>query len=270
MADRDRLDTTISSRQREILELLEAGGPQQIGDLADRFGLTTQTIRRDINALCELGRARRRHGGVDLPVVTRNLSINARALLNGGAKRRIATRLAREIPAGSTVFLGIGTTVKFVAEALRDHAGLTIVTNNLDVAQTLGVAPNVELHVTGGIWRPDDHDLVGPDAVKFFEKFYATYAVVGAGALSPQSGVLDFSYGEAQISNAIIENSRTRFLVADSSKWTRDAPVRVAPLSKMTQLVTDRLPDSAEIRRALAASGIGLIVCEDTSGSEPD
>jgi len=252
----------LSTRQRHILALIEVDGAQQIEDLALRYGLTTQTIRRDINALCDLGHARRFHGGVDLPVMSRNISVNARSQLHSPAKRRIASYIASQITAGSTVFLGIGSTVQFVAAALREHADLTVVTNNVDVALTLGNAPNVELHLTGGIWRANDQDVVGPDAVKFFGKFYATFAVIGAGGLSAEHGVLDFSYGEAQIANAIIENSRTRFLAADFSKWGRDASVRVAPFDKLTHLVTDQNPTPAA-QRTLTESGVQLVVCDE-------
>ena len=200
----------LSPRQQEILDLVAHDGAQQIDDLARRYGLTTQTIRRDINTLCELGRARRRHGGVDLPVLPQNTSVSARAQLNSGAKRRIAAWIASQIPDRATVFLGIGTTVNHVAAALLHHDRLTVITNNVDVAQTLGGAPSIELHVTGGVWRAKDRDVIGSDAIRFFEKFYATYSVVGAGGLHSTSGVLDFSYAEAQITNAIIENSRTR------------------------------------------------------------
>jgi DeoR family glycerol-3-phosphate regulon repressor len=250
----------LSLRQQEILDLLARDGVQQIDDLARRYKLTTQTIRRDINTLCELGHARRLHGGVDIPVMPQNISVNARAHLNSAAKRRIAAWIAGQIPDGATVFLGIGTTVQHVADALRAHSGLTVITNNLDVAQTLGSAPGIELHVTGGVWRANDRDVIGSDAIRFFEKFYATYAVVGAGGLHAANGVLDFSYAEAQVTNAIIQNARTRYLAADMSKWRREAAVRVAPFAKLSAFVTDRLPD-AEAEAALRESGLEVVLC---------
>jgi DeoR family glycerol-3-phosphate regulon repressor len=254
----------LSVRQRQIMALIEAEGAQQIEDLARRFDLTTQTIRRDINALCDLGQARRFHGGVDLPVMSRNISVHARSQLNSAAKRRIALYIASQINDGSTVFLGIGSTVQFVAAALRERHGLTVVTNNIDVARTLGEAPDVELHLSGGIWRANDQDVVGPDAVKFFGKFHAGFAVIGAGALSAEHGVLDFGYEEAQIANAIIEHSRMRFLAVDCSKWGRDASIRVAPFDQFTHLVTDQRPDDAVAQAALQQSGIAVVVCEET------
>jgi len=255
----------LSSRQRDILTLIETEGAQYIEHLASRYGLTTQTIRRDINALCDLGFARRFHGGVDLPVESRNISVNARAALNSSAKQRIASRIAHAIEPGSTVFMGIGSTVQFVAAALRDHVGLRIVTNNIDVALTLSEAPQVEVHMTGGLLRHNDRDVVGADALRFFEKFYANYAVVGAGALDPEKGVLDFSYSEAQTTTTLLENSRTHFLAADVSKWTRDASVRVVPFSRMSTFFTDRLPEDGLARQALREAGMEVVLCGETA-----
>lgn len=251
----------LSNRQREILSLIETEGAQYIEQLAARYDVTTQTIRRDINALCDRGYARRFHGGVDRPVGARNISVNARAALNSQAKQKIARRIAAAIPAGSTVFMGIGSTVQFVAAALRDHQDLCVVTNNMDVALTLCEAPQVEVHMTGGLLRHDDRDVVGPDALHFFEKFYASHAVVGAGALDPDKGILDFSYSEAQITAKLVENARARFLAADVSKWSRDATVRVVPFSAITTFFTDVLPADKAAAAALESAGIGVELC---------
>ena len=252
----------LSSRQRDILALIEAEGAQYIEHLASRYAVTTQTIRRDINALCDLGYARRFHGGVDAPVESRNISINARAALNSAAKRRIAARVAAAIEPGSTVFMGIGSTVQFVAEALRGHDGLRVVTNNIDVALMLCEAPQIEVHMTGGLLRHNDRDVVGSDSLQFFEKFYASYAVIGAGALDAEKGVLDFSYSEAQTTTTLIANSRVQFLAADVSKWTRDASVRVVPFGRITALFTDRLPADGKAAAALAEAGTEVVLCD--------
>jgi DeoR family glycerol-3-phosphate regulon repressor len=253
-------DPRLSERQNDILSRIGARGAQQIDQLAHDYGLTTQSIRRDINALCALGLARRLHGGVDLPVMPQNTPINARARLHGEAKRRIAARIAADIPDGSTVFLGIGTTVSFTAEALRNHADLTVVTNNVDVALILGEVDGIELHMAGGVWRANDRDVVGPETIRYFEKFHATHAVVGAGGLHPTSGALDFSYDDAQVTTAILQNSRTRYLAVDASKWMRPAAVRVAPFSQFSFFVTDRMPAEPETERSLGDSGIVVLL----------
>ncbi|AVF05595.1 DeoR/GlpR transcriptional regulator [Devosia sp. I507] len=251
----------LSDRQRDMLTLIEAEGAQYIEQLAARYELTTQTIRRDINALCDLGYARRFHGGVDVPVGARNISVNARAALNSDAKQRIARRVAEAIPDGSTVFLGIGTTVQFVATALRDHKSLRVVTNNMDVALTLSDAPQIEVHMTGGIMRHNDRDVVGADVLHYFDKFYASHAVIGAGALNAGKGILDYSYSEAQVTMKLVENARQQYLVADMSKWSRDASVRVVPFSAVSHFFTDALPDQDRVQKSLETSGIRVELC---------
>lgn len=251
----------LSSRQREILALIETEGAQLIDQLASRYEKTTQTIRRDTNALCDLGYARRFHGGVDRPVSSRNTSVNYRAALNSLAKQRIARRVADAIEPGSTVFMGIGSSVHYVATALRDHRDLRIVTNNIDVAMTLCDAPQIEVHLTGGLLRHSDRDVVGPDALTFFEKFYASHAVIGAGGLDPQKGILDFSYSEAQLTQKLLDNARLKFLAADASKWTRDASVRVGELSEITHFFTDSLPDDHRAQEAFERAGVEVVIC---------
>lgn len=255
----------LSDRQRDILSLIETEGAQYIEQLAARYAVTTQTIRRDTNALCDLGYAKRFHGGVEKPVGARNISVNARAALNRAAKQRIAAAIAAAIPAGSTVFMGIGSTVQVIAAALVDHPDLRVVTNNIHVALTLAEAPQVEVHMTGGLLRHNDLDVVGPDALNFFEKFYASHAIIGAGALHPAHGILDFSYSEAQLTARLLSNARHKFLAADASKWSRDASVRVAAFSEVTHLFTDSLPEQGGARAALAQSGIEVIVCGEAS-----
>jgi DeoR family glycerol-3-phosphate regulon repressor len=251
----------LSERQTQILGLIKAEGAQSVEDLARRYGLTTQTLRRDINQLCDLGLARRLHGGVDVPVEGRNISASARFALNSRAKQAIARRIAAEIPEGSTVLMGIGSSVQYVAEALREHRDLTVVTNNVDVALTLGDAKNCEIHLAGGIYRPDDREMVGIDVIRFFEKFHATCAVVGAGGLHVAAGLLEFSDEDAQVSRAIVGSAQLRLLAADASKWNRAAAVRAVPFSRIDRFFTDRLPPDPQIENMLHELGVEPVVC---------
>ncbi len=151
-----RLAVSLSTRQKQILAYLQqTHGVLSSTLLSERFDVSVQTIRKDMNDLSDKGMVRRVHGGISLPSANDNLSFTNRDLLNLSAKQRIAQKVALELPEGSSIFLGIGTTPKQVAQALLDHPGLTVVTNNLNAALTLSRNPNITLHLASCILQED-------------------------------------------------------------------------------------------------------------------
>jgi DeoR family glycerol-3-phosphate regulon repressor len=234
----------ITERQQTILDWAQQSEHLEVDALVDRFGVTPQTIRRDINQLCESGLLRRRYGGVSLPSSVDNLSFTSRQVLNQFAKQSMARKVASMIPDNSSVYLGIGTTLEFVARELSQHRGLKVLTNNLNIASLLCNCPNIDVIVSGGQLRHNDHDVVGQETTRFFAEYCADYGLIGTGSLDPQRGLMDFDMREAQISRAILDNSRHRVLVADASKWERKALAKVAPFTSVDWFVTDQLPDT--------------------------
>lgn len=238
--------SNLNDRQRQIVEQLRAEGLLSINDLSDLFEVATQTIRRDINDLCDQGLARRVHGGVAPPSNPVNLNFRARSILNEQTKRAIAQAAAALIPPGSTVLLGIGTTVQYVAEALAQTPDTTIVTNNLEVATLLCNSPSCEVHVVAGQLRPEDRDLAGASVLNGYSRFLADFGVIGAGALDSEFGLLDYKQFDAEVSNVIQSSARKVLCVADHSKWNRTAPHRVSGLSHLDALITDKLPEGLD------------------------
>lgn len=232
----------LTERQQTILLWVRQAGHLEVELLAKRLEVTPQTIRRDINALCETGLLRRHYGGVSLPSASSNLPFASRQIINQSAKIQIAQRLAQLLPNGASVFLGIGTTVEFVARALANHQDLKILTNNLNVASLLCNSPSIEVTVAGGQLRHNDHDLVGEETTRFFRNFQVDYGIIGAGSLDVQHGLMDFDLREAMVSRAILGNARQRVLVADHSKWNRSAFAKVAEFTDLDVFITDSLP----------------------------
>lgn len=232
----------LTDRQQTILQWVRQAGHLEVDLLAKRFEVTPQTIRRDINALCETGLLRRHYGGVSLPSASSNLPFASRQIINQTAKIQIAQRLAQHVPDGASVFLGIGTTVEFVARALADHQDLKVLTNNLNVASLLCNSPSIEVRVAGGQLRHNDHDLVGEETTQFFNSFQVDYGIIGAGSLDAHYGLMDFDVHEAMISRAILGNARQRVLVADHSKWDRSALAKVVAFAELDLFITDSLP----------------------------
>nr|WP_281167324.1 DeoR/GlpR family DNA-binding transcription regulator [Arhodomonas aquaeolei] len=227
-----------------MLEALQRSdsGELSVDWLAERFALSAQTIRKDLNELCELGLARRLHGGIGSPPTTHNAPVDARRMVNAGVKERIARAVAELIPEGASVALGIGTTVELVARHLTARRGLRVMTNNLGVAGVLSRVPQVEVYLAEGRLRHGDWDVLGESVSAFFAHYFVDVGVVGCGGLDIAHGVLDFEPEEAAVSGAILAHSRMRVLAADASKWGRRAMSRVVPLDGVDVLATDRLP----------------------------
>tara|TARA_B100000700_G_scaffold151596_1_gene168303 strand:- start:12050 stop:12829 length:780 start_codon:yes stop_codon:yes gene_type:complete len=243
----------LTERQARILERLSQSQRLDVEPLAEDFGVTPQTIRRDLGVLCERGLARRRHGGIERPAGGHNLGLNERFGLAPVAKRAIAARVVEGVPDGVSIALGIGSSVVAVAESLIVRRDLRVITNNLQVAQVLANHPNADVQLAEGHLRPRDLDVVGSATVAFFARHQVDIAVLGCGGLDAL-GLLDFDPEEAAVSRALLAHARQRILAADASKWGRAAMCRIAPLADIDRLVTDHLPTSAEYRDALAAA----------------
>ncbi len=235
----------LSERQTQILARLQhAGGSLSSSELTDTFGVSVQTIRKDLNELSNQGLVQRVHGGITLP--NRNLSFSNRQVINLEAKRVIARAVAARLPEGACIFLGIGTTPQQVALALLDHPGLQVITNNLNAAMTLCHNPRIETLLAGGRVRPSDQDLTGEDTTAFLRRFRVNFGIFGIGGLSARGELMDFSPEESHLSRAIIECSEQRILVADSSKYLRNAPVRSGSLRDVHLYVTEAICPSVE------------------------
>ena len=233
-----------SFRKAQILELARHEGQVIVDELAARFDVTTQTIRRDLSELADVGKLERVHGGAIMPASLRNPGYRARRVLQEDAKRAIAELCAKQIPANASVLLNIGTSTEAVARALLDRENLTVVTNNLNVADILSENETCKIIVTGGMLRRDDGGLVGDLTTEAIRQFKVDYAVIGTSALDCDGNLLEFDLQEVRASRAIIEYSARTFLVADKSKLERSAPVRIASLSEIDAIFTDGLPES--------------------------
>ena len=230
---------TPTERQAHILEIVREEGFASIEHLATRFDVTTQTIRRLVNALSDQGLLRRIHGGVSLPVQNQNLAYGSRQGLNANAKRRIAHATAKFIPDGASLMIGLGTTPEYVAQALSRRQDLRVITNNLNVAAAFAQNPDVEISIAGGTLRPLDRDIVGEAAARFFAGFRADYGIFGVGGVDQDGTLLDFHAGEVLARQAIVANARIAVLVADTTKFGRNATVRGGHLDECHHLFTD-------------------------------
>ncbi|MBP0484847.1 DeoR/GlpR family DNA-binding transcription regulator [Sagittula salina] len=231
-------------RHPEILEIARRDGRVTVEGLAEHFGVTLQTIRRDLSDLSETGRLERVHGGAVLPSGTTNIGYEERRTINPTGKEAIARACAARIPNDISLFLNIGTSTEAVARQLLGHTNLMVVTNNMNVANILVANPACEIIVTGGQLRRSDGGLVGNLAAETIRKFKFDVAVIGCSALDRDGDMLDYDIQEISVSQAILRQSRNTILVADHTKFSRSAPAKIASLAEVDTFCTDRpLPD---------------------------
>ena len=249
-------------RQADLLHEVQRLGSATVEALAERFGVTLQTVRRDVKLLAEAGLVTRFHGGVRLPgSTTENIAYRQRQRLNEAAKQRIARAVAQAVPNGCSLILNIGTTTEAIARELLQHRGLRVITNNLNVAAILSDNPECEVIVAGGVVRTRDRGIVGEVTVDFMRQFRVDIGLIGISGIEADGTLRDFDYREVKVARAIIEQSRTVWLAADHSKFNRPAMVELARLAELDMLFTDAAPPPP-FPSLLAEAGVQCIVAE--------
>lgn len=244
-----------SLRQQQILELAQENGRVMVDKLVEQFDVTPQTIRKDLNELCDAKLLNRVHGGAMIASGVTNVGYDQRRTIAEAEKRGIGELCAKQIPNNASLFINIGTTTESVAHYLLNHKNLLVITNNINVANTLIDNPSCEVIIAGGVLRPTDGGIIGEATVDFIKQFKVDYAVIGASAIDEDGALLDYDYREVRVAQAIIENARQTILVADSIKFERSAPVRIGHISQISTFVTDE-PVSEKIERICLANDV--------------
>ncbi|KQP62180.1 DeoR/GlpR family DNA-binding transcription regulator [Methylobacterium sp. Leaf112] len=260
--------TLAASRQDEILARLGRDGSVSVEGMADRFGVSRETIRRDLKALAERGQLAIVHGGAtrrsDEPV----LAIRERDNPTGKAAiGRVAAGLVED---GMVVVLDSGATTLAVANALagRDPLfarpapkGLTVCTNSLPIGLLLCRVAGVRVHFLGGEIEGADEAAFGTDALAALMRFRADVAFVGAGGISPDGEITDFAPLPTELRVRMLAAAERGYVVADSTKFGRLTPLRLAPIPLGTGLIVDAEPP-LPMRDALSQRGLTLIVAQ--------
>ena len=234
---------TLNPRQTELLDEVRKRGSVSLELLSTQFGVTLQTMRRDVKLLSDAGLLARFHGGVRVPSSTiKNIAYRQRQQINHEAKRRIARAVAKAVPNGCSLIINIGTTTEAIAHELLKHKGLRVITNNLNVAATLSDNPDCEVIIAGGAVRSRDRGIIGEVTVDFVRQFKVDIALIGISGIESDGSLRDYDYREVKVARAIIEQSRAVWLAADQSKFNRPAMVRLGAIADLDRLFTDAMP----------------------------
>lgn len=258
-AGRDAPAPLAEVRQDHISVLVQEQGFVRASDLSKSFGVSTVTIRSDLQTLEQHGRVRRIRGGA-VPrsgVLTEQpFEIAAHELAD--EKASIGEYAAGLVCDGDTVLLDVGTTTAAVARALAartDLHGVTVITSGLNIALTLERASDrIVVIVTGGTLRPLQHSLVNPLATLMLERINATIAFLGCNGVHAEAGITNFNLPEAEVKRAMLLAARRRVVVADASKLGETEVAKVCDLHEVGLVITDASADPA-IVSGLRAGG---------------
>lgn len=248
-----------SKRHGEILRLLREEGAITIASLADRLGVSLETVRRDVKPLANDGSILKMHGAIGLPSMAGEAPFERRMRDNADAKRAIARMVAATIRDGESIMLDTGTTTSFLARELLGHRRLTVVTNSSDIARTLATVNGNKVYMAGGELRSDSGAAFGVSAIEFVSRFSVGHAVISTGAVDAAMGVMDYDLEEAEFARMVLSRGQRSVVVTDHTKFGRQGLVQVCGFDGFSELATDR-PPSRDIVSALDAAGARLVV----------
>lgn len=249
-------------RQEAIAALVARQGRLAVREAAEEFGVTTETVRRDLAVLERQGLIRRVHGGAMPPetLTTLETGVPARRLVAEAEKDRIGKAAVDLLP-GTTgsVLVDAGTTTVRLAASIPFDSRLTVITNDIGVVRKLSGHPDVELHLLGGRVRPTTRAAVGPRTVGVLADLRVDVAFIGTNGLSLTHGLSTPDPDEAAVKTAMIRAARRVVVLADSTKLGRESMVRFGSLESIDALVTDAGIDE-DLRRELESHDIDVVI----------
>lgn len=230
----------LTGRQSEILARAERQGFVTIESLAEDFGVSAQTVRRDIIALDRAGLLQRFHGGAGSNGGGESLRLDheRKRALNVEAKAAIARKAAARVPDGAAIFLDVGTTVEAAAADLNGKAKLLVFTTSLRAALRFDHERH-EVHVIGGRLSGKDGSLTGENPIGTLAGLRLDLALIGCSAIEDDGRVMDFDLGKILVKRAAMRAAGRSLLLATKSKFGRTARAEIAPRSAFEAVITE-------------------------------
>ncbi|MEO0542344.1 MAG: DeoR/GlpR family DNA-binding transcription regulator [Pseudomonadota bacterium] len=229
----------LTKRQLEILSLVEKTGFATLENLAERYDVSMQTVRRDIITLSKAGRLQRFHGGagpVERMEATR-LDYDTKRSMAQAEKREIGQQASDMIEDGTTLFLDVGTTLEACASILAKRSGFTIFTNSMPAAMKFDPKDH-HVFVLPGRVAGRDGSIVGTDAVSLIRNVSIDYALIACSTIDNNDRVMDFDLDKIAIKKAAMAAAQKSFLLATQSKFGRTALAVIAPADAFDTMIT--------------------------------
>lgn len=249
-------------RRQQIIDLISQKRTVKNGELMERFDISIETVRRDLEYLEKQGYLRRVYGGAVLnTTLGREPEYDSRSKEHFEEKCAIAAAAVKLIGPEESVFLGVGTTVQAMAKYMKNLSGVTVFTNALRTAIVLSETTECAVILPGGELRRKELTLSGFPAEDNFAHFNVNKAFIGIGGITG-AGITDFHVGEAQLHRRMINNARQSIVLADSSKLGIRAMTNVCTLQEVDIVITDNRA-SMTIIKELEQTGVEVIIAED-------
>lgn len=248
-------------RRGQITELINQQRTVTNTELMERFGISIETVRRDLDYLEQQGVLRKVYGGAVV-----NISLNSepeyasRAKTNFQQKNAIAREAVKLIHPGDTVYLGVGTTVQAMVQYMKNLGHITVFTNALRTAVELSELPDCTVILPGGQLRSKELTLSGFPAEDNLLHFNVDKAFIGIGGIT-EEGITDFHIAEAQLHRQLVTNARQAYALVDSSKMGIRALNKVCPLDQIDLVITDSNAPTQSVK-SLQKAGTKVIVAK--------
>ena len=251
----------LSRHETEIFRLVTLRGSCSIAELADQLGVSDETVRRHVRPLVDRGQVEKVHGGIVMPDRLREAPMERRMGENRAAKQAIASVVASRVDDGDTLMLDTGSTTAYVALALTRKSGLRVITNSTEIGRILARQSSHKVYLVGGQIGGDHLATFGPQAIDFVRRFNVRHAILSIGGINAANELLNFDLDEAEFSRAVIRQAASVTVVADHTKFSRRALVKVCDVADIDTFITDRKPPAA-FSRLLAENDASLVVAE--------
>lgn len=235
----DPKSMTGPERQEQVLRLLSHQPRVTIAHLCELFGVSEATARRDLELLAEQGKVQRVHGGaISIRQAPPEPPVLLRSAVMADEKKRIGLAAAQLVKDGETIFLGSGSTVLEVAQALKERQGLTVITNSLLVCNTLAASQGITLISLGGMLRHSEMSFIGHLVEQALNELRADKVIIGIHAIDLQQGLTNDYLPETMTDRAILRVGKQVIVVADHTKLGTVSTAFVAPIAAMQVLIT--------------------------------
>jgi len=238
-----------SERQKKIVELLAEKDVITIAEFMLTFNISIETVRRDLAILEKQGSIQKIYGGAKIKAVTFGEPTMENRMINRLLQKDAIGRKCSEfIHDGDCIFIDSGSTTYHIAKHLTNKKNLTIITSSIPVVNEL-MNTDFEIIIIGGKIRHNERSVVTYDYIFNFSQLNIQKSFICAGGITVENGISDFNMQEAVTRKTIIERSKEVFVAADSSKFHKDVTINIAPLSKISYLITDSHLDKNTVNR---------------------